>query len=509
MEATRSALAQIADTIKYDVIYVNTPWGSASVDELKSLDLAKIANSESALFFWASNAHLDACVDLIRQWGFEFHSVHQISEIAQHQFQRPPSKPKAPKDDASPMDVEESKDAESKDAEQTESHDADKDPQDAPKPKKAIQRKFRPAQVHVPNYFGEQHEETVRNTTEQLWVAVKGGESVLGDLRAEKSVQLPYQIAFFPDLGKKSRVVKKADHLDPMWMVDRPVSIRDTLFESFAPEATIIELFGSQSSKRFDALGPNVPGTYAPSHDRDFGISEALGSVLGAQKKNVLVSLVAKIHKMMAAGNTEDRRQIFDAIKDIWAPISEALSGMRSPVSYDMESVEGVPPQWLLVLVEQMTASYISSFVSKKKKTKGKRDASAASNPDRPRHGIAAPQKISADLADFLGVPRDELMARTTAVKLVNNYMKDHKLQNEEKKIEIIPDEALRKLMGLDEGVHIHYFDICKYLGPHFIKKVKVTEGAEGAEAAVEEPVKKVSKKKRPSVEEAAAAETA
>ena len=514
MDATRLAIDQLAsESEKYDVMYMNSPWGAASVDDLKALSLGKIAAPKSVLYFWASNAHLDACVDMIRNWGFKFHSVHQISEIAQHPWQRPPPKESKPKDKESKdseMEVDEPEAA--ADAEPVTDAESKSESKPESKPKKTIQRKVRPAQVHAPAFFGEQKEVTVRNTTEQLWVAVRGDDT-LEYLRAEKAAQLPYQISFYPEMGKKMRAVKKGPGVDAAWVADRPASIRDDIFASFKADAKILEFFGSQTAKAFDTMGPNIPGTFAPAHDRNFGISEALGSVLGTQKKSALTGMVAKIHKMLASSSVEDKRQFFDSIKETWALISAALDTMRSPVSYDVASVDSVPPEWLLNLVAQMASSFAASFVSKKSKGKGKSKSKGDSvpnpNPNRVRHGIAAPQKISEALADFLGVPHDELMARTTAVKNLNMYIKQKNLQNPDKKINISPDEPLRALLGLDQGVDITYFEICKYLGPHFIKTPKAPKVVvEGAEEAVEAEAPKKSKK-RASVEAEADVEAA
>jgi len=88
--------------------------------------------------------------------------------------------------------------------------------------------------------------------------------------------------------------------------------------------------------------------------------------------------------------------------------------------------------------------------------------------------GFAKPSAVSADLAEFLGLAADAQIARTDVTKKVIEYVKEHKLQNPESKMQIIPDEKLKKLLGPAEGDVIKFFNIQTYLKKHFLPAVVV-----------------------------------
>lgn len=87
--------------------------------------------------------------------------------------------------------------------------------------------------------------------------------------------------------------------------------------------------------------------------------------------------------------------------------------------------------------------------------------------------GFAKPSIISEKLADFLQVPKEELIARTDATKMVLDYVKKNNLQNPDYKKEILPDEKLRNLLEphFTKEDKLEYFNIQKYLKYHFLKE--------------------------------------
>ena len=87
--------------------------------------------------------------------------------------------------------------------------------------------------------------------------------------------------------------------------------------------------------------------------------------------------------------------------------------------------------------------------------------------------GFAKPSIISEKLADFLQVPKGELIARTDATKMVLDYVKKNNLQNPDYKKQILPDEKLRNLLEphFTKEDKLEYFNIQKYLKYHFLKE--------------------------------------
>ena len=107
----------------------------------------------------------------------------------------------------------------------------------------------------------------------------------------------------------------------------------------------------------------------------------------------------------------------------------------------------------------------------KKKSKSSKR----VSDPTRPT-GFKKPIPISLELAKFLKVDPAELMSRTAVTKSINSYIKDH---NPEAKREFdlkkSPEgKALEALLKpkADAGP-VSYFNLQKWLAPHFPKEEK------------------------------------
>lgn len=97
---------------------------------------------------------------------------------------------------------------------------------------------------------------------------------------------------------------------------------------------------------------------------------------------------------------------------------------------------------------------------AKKKKNKGTRAPS----------GFVKPTKISDELAVFLSKEKGALMARTDVTKEMTNYIREHKLQDKSNGRKIIPDQKLKKLLSIDDKVELTYFNLQKYMSPHFEK---------------------------------------
>ena len=102
-----------------------------------------------------------------------------------------------------------------------------------------------------------------------------------------------------------------------------------------------------------------------------------------------------------------------------------------------------------------------------KKLSKNKRKYDSNRTPS----GFAKPALISEELCKFLKKPSGTKMARTDVTKEVNNYIKEHNLQNPENKKKISPDKTLKKLLNISDGDVLTYFSMQKYLKDHFPKE--------------------------------------
>ena len=87
--------------------------------------------------------------------------------------------------------------------------------------------------------------------------------------------------------------------------------------------------------------------------------------------------------------------------------------------------------------------------------------------------GFVKPTKISDELADFLGKEKGALMARTDVTKEMTYYIREHKLQDKDNGRIIIADTKLKKLLKVTDEDSLTYFNLQKYMSPHFEKAVK------------------------------------
>jgi chromatin remodeling complex protein RSC6 len=84
------------------------------------------------------------------------------------------------------------------------------------------------------------------------------------------------------------------------------------------------------------------------------------------------------------------------------------------------------------------------------------------------------PSKISPALAKFCGVAADQMLSRTDATRKIAAYIKEHDLQNPDNRREILSDATLISLFALTSEDKLNYFNLQRYIKPHFIKEIKV-----------------------------------
>ena len=92
---------------------------------------------------------------------------------------------------------------------------------------------------------------------------------------------------------------------------------------------------------------------------------------------------------------------------------------------------------------------------------------------NRAPSGFVKPTKISLELANFLGKPKGTEMARTEVTREINKYIRANKLQDKDNGRIIIADTKLRKLLKLKVEDELTYFNLQRYMSPHFAKNVK------------------------------------
>jgi len=92
---------------------------------------------------------------------------------------------------------------------------------------------------------------------------------------------------------------------------------------------------------------------------------------------------------------------------------------------------------------------------------------------NRAPSGFVKPTRISDELAKFLEKPTGSEMARTDVTREINKYIRSHNLQDKENGRKINPDSKLSSLLKLKKTDELTYFNLQRFMSPHFSKAVK------------------------------------
>ena len=106
--------------------------------------------------------------------------------------------------------------------------------------------------------------------------------------------------------------------------------------------------------------------------------------------------------------------------------------------------------------------------VAQKQGCKRKRKAG-----NRAPSGFVKPTRISDELAIFLEKSTGSEMARTEVTRDINKYIRTNKLQDESNGRKIIPDAKLSALLKLGKDDELTYFNLQRFMSPHFAKASK------------------------------------
>ena len=105
---------------------------------------------------------------------------------------------------------------------------------------------------------------------------------------------------------------------------------------------------------------------------------------------------------------------------------------------------------------------------SKKRKRTGNRAPS----------GFVKPTRISDELASFLGKDKGTEMARTDVTREINLYIRSHDLQDKANGRKINPDSKLQSLLKLKTTDELTYFNLQRFMSPHFQKAADAAAAA-------------------------------
>ena len=117
---------------------------------------------------------------------------------------------------------------------------------------------------------------------------------------------------------------------------------------------------------------------------------------------------------------------------------------------------------------ELKSAAKASQKRKQKKERKGNRSPS----------GFVKPTLISDELASFLGKDKGTEMARTEVTREINAYIRANQLQDKTNGRRIIADIKLSSLLKLASGDELTYFNLQRYMSPHFTKTAAAVASA-------------------------------
>lgn len=115
----------------------------------------------------------------------------------------------------------------------------------------------------------------------------------------------------------------------------------------------------------------------------------------------------------------------------------------------------------------------IEKLMNKEMKAMQKNSKFRKKSTTRSPSGFVKPTPISEELATFLNKEKGSQMARTDVTREINAYIRAHNLQDKQNGRKIIPDPKLAKLLKLDSKDELTYFNLQKYMSPHFYKEPK------------------------------------
>ena len=161
------------------------------------------------------------------------------------------------------------------------------------------------------------------------------------------------------------------------------------------------------------------------------------------------------------------------------SPDTSALLGMYAEYSNKLQAAHAT---WTALrsefrLLERQTARELKNAQKASQKKKRKVGNRAPS-------GFVKPTLISNELAGFLGKPEGSEMARTDVTREINKYIRTNNLQDKENGRKINPDKKLTSLLKLKKGDELTYFNLQRYMSPHFAKASSATPVSSDAVAS-------------------------
>jgi upstream activation factor subunit UAF30 len=204
--------------------------------------------------------------------------------------------------------------------------------------------------------------------------------------------------------------------------------------------------------------------------------------VTAAPVENVAAPVEKKVKAKAPKAPKVEATKSPEPVQVVEPVVSENADSHEEEAHVAEKSVEFLAKlQQLGVLISSLKAEYRtlekqwSRELKSAQKQSSKRKRKAG---NRAPSGFVKPTRISEELAKFLEKPVGSEMARTEVTRDINKYIRTHNLQDKENGRKINPDTKLAALLKLKKTDELTYFNLQKYMSPHFAKATKETTTA-------------------------------
>ena len=161
-----------------------------------------------------------------------------------------------------------------------------------------------------------------------------------------------------------------------------------------------------------------------------------------------------------AAPAAPSTNQVASAPADTAPTVAEQFTALLAQLSVLRSQVTSITSQ-----VRTLSKNHERELKAASKSARKKRKAG-----NRQPSGFVKPAVISDELAGFLGKSKGTEMARTEVTREINSYIRANKLQDPTNGRRILADSKLRKLLKLKKSDELTYFNLQRYMSPHFPK---------------------------------------
>ena len=199
-----------------------------------------------------------------------------------------------------------------------------------------------------------------------------------------------------------------------------------------------------KTKKSTEAPAAPVEAAPTPEPKKKAAPKKAAAPKKEVPKEEVVASVEPKVETKDVSGLTEDYTQFMNSLQQVTA----MLSGLKN----QFRALEKKSTR------ELKAAQKVSA---KRKRKSGNRSPS----------GFVKPTLISNELAAFLGKDKGTEMARTDVTREINAYIRANSLQDPNNGRKINADTQLSTLLKLQPSDELTYFNLQKFMSPHFQKQ--------------------------------------